>query len=245
MMRWRLTVFFLVVAIAILPACTTGDVDRSVDGYDQLKGQVKLGDSRQQVLSLLEPAQADLDARWKKVPDQYFDGNSTVEVYYFRSSYQTDGLITDDQYTPYIFRDGILVGIGWAMLRGSMAEAEIESTTAAGNLVFNPYTTSGQATATPDANAANYPRNFILYGFHSVSCLSWAQARANNNADALTYQAWVTGFISGAGWKGAGIKQTDYAAINYYLDGYCKRRPMDDLFTATRALIAKLKIRNR
>ena len=131
------------------------------------------------------------------------------------------------------------------MLRGPIAEAETESTPAAGNLVFNPYTPSSRATATPDANAANYPRTFILYGFHSVSCLSWTQARANSSADAFTYEAWVTGFISGAGWKNAGIEQTDYAAINYYLDDYCKRRPMNDLFTATRALISKLKIRNR
>jgi hypothetical protein len=114
----------------------------------------------------------------------------------------------------------------------------------AGNLTFNPYSSS-PPTTTPYSPSANYPETFILYGFHSVSCQSWTQARASNSDEVFQFQAWVTGFISGAGWKNAAIAQTDYAAINYYLDDYCKRQPMNDLFAATKALISKLKIRSR
>jgi len=240
----RLTRFLLAVALTALSACAANQIDRSVANYDGVKDQVKPGDSKQQVLALLEPTQANLDARWKKVPDRYIDGNATVEVYYFRSSYQSEGLITDDQYTPYIFRDGILVGIGWAMLRGPMATAETESTPATGKLSFNPYTTSPAATDTGVGTAVD-PQTFTLYGFHSVSCLSWTQARKDNSEDVFQYQAWVTGFISGAGWRNAAMEPTDYAAINFHLDDYCKRYPMNDLFMATRSLISKLKIRSR
>jgi hypothetical protein len=240
----RLTRFFLAVALAALSACTTNEINRSVANYDEVKDQVKPGDSKQRVLALLEPTQANLDAQWKKVPDTYIDGDSTVEVYYFRSSYRSEGLVTDDQYTPYIFRDGILVGIGWAMLRGPMATAERDSAAATGKLMFNPYTTS-QVTTETGLNTAADPQTFMLYGFHSVPCLSWTQARTDTSEDAFQYQAWATGFISGAGWRNAAIEQTDYAAINYYLDDYCKRYPTNDLFMATRALISRLKIRNR
>lgn len=109
---------------------------------------------------------------------------------------------------------------------------------------FNPYT-SNLDTNGAEATAAGDTQSFILYGFHSVPCQAWTQARTNNSEDASRYEAWVTGFISGAGWRNAALAQTDYAAINYYLDGYCKRYPMNDLFMATRAMISKLKIRSR
>lgn len=233
------TGIFLALALS---ACAGSEIDRSAANYDEVKDQVSLGDSKQQVLALLEPGQANLDPRWQKVPDRYVDGNATVEVYYFRSSYQSDGLVTDDQYTPYIFRNGILVGIGWAMLRGPMAAQEATGT--ATKLNFNPYTTSQAATGA-EVNSSVSPPTFMLYGFHSTSCLSWTQARTRNSDDAFQYEAWVTGFLSGAGWRNAAIEQTDYAAINYHLDDYCKRYPSNNLFMATRALVAKLKVRNR
>ncbi len=241
MPQQRLTGIFLALALATLPACTTNEIDRSVSDYDEVKEQVRLGDSRQQVLALLDPTQANLEAQWKKIPDRYVEGGATFEVYYFRSSYQSSGLLSDDQYTPYIFRDGILVGIGWAMLRGPMATGQAESASA--KLAFNPYSSS-QATTEDGVTAASNQQTFMLYGFHSVSCLSWTQARTSNSEDAFRYEAWVTGFISGAGWRNATIEHTDYAAINYYLDDYCKRYPMNDLFMATRAMISKLKLRN-
>ena len=237
-----LTGLLLAIAMTALSACTTNEVDRSVDNYDQVKGQVKLGDSKQRVLSLLEPTQADLDSSWKRSADSYYDGNSTIEVYYFRSSYNTDDLITSDQFTPYIFRDDTLVGIGWAMLQAPTAHAESSSPT--GNPVYNPGVNSPSVIAGYSATPA-YEGTFILYGFHSVSCHSWTQARKTSNEEAYQYEAWVTGFLSGAGWKGAPIAQTDYAAINYYVDDYCRRQPMKDLFAATKALINKLKIRTR
>lgn len=236
--------FFLAVALAAMSACTTNDIGRSVASYDQVKGQVNLGDSRQQVLSLLEPTQAYLDAASRKVPDRYIDGNSTVEVYYYRSSYQADALITDDEFTPYIFRDGVLVGIGWAMLRAPLPAAETPSAAAAGKLNFNPYSNS-PPDATPYSPSQSNPETFILYGYHSVSCQSWTQARAENSEQVGQLEAWVTGFLSGAGWRNAAMAQTDYAAIHYHLDDYCKRYPANDLFKATRALVSKLKTRNR
>lgn len=106
--------FIVALAIIALGACSTvgGSIDKSIESYNQVKDQVHLGESKQKVLSLLEPIQPNVEGRWLKDPDRYVESGVTVEIYYFRSGRQADGLTTDDEFTPYIFHDGTLVGIG-------------------------------------------------------------------------------------------------------------------------------------
>ena len=42
-----------------------------------------------------------------------------------RSSQQPDGLTTDDEFTPYIFTNGILTGIGWTVLGGPKTQGQV------------------------------------------------------------------------------------------------------------------------
>jgi len=49
-----------------------------------------------------------------------------VEIYFMRSGWQPDGLTTDDEFTPYIFHDGKLVGIGWSMIGGSKSQGQAQ-----------------------------------------------------------------------------------------------------------------------
>jgi len=77
------------------------------------------GNTKEQVVSILEPTQIHLrDKSWKKRADRFIYENVLVEILYFRSGLQSDGLTTDDEFTPYIFYDGILKGIGWEMICG-------------------------------------------------------------------------------------------------------------------------------
>jgi len=46
-----------------------------------------------------------------------------VEILYYRSGWQRDGIVTDDEFTPYIFNDGVLVAIGWTTLGGPKTQA--------------------------------------------------------------------------------------------------------------------------
>lgn len=111
-------------AISALSACSVQEVKRSIDGYNQVKSQVKLGDSRQSVVALLEPLQINVRGDLKKDTDTYISDGKTVEIYYARSSISNDGLTTDDEFTPYIFHDDVLVGIGWAMLGGPKTQGQ-------------------------------------------------------------------------------------------------------------------------
>ncbi len=45
-----------------------------------------------------------------------------VEIYYMRTGWVSDGITTDDEFTPFIFNNGQLVGIGWASLGGPKSQ---------------------------------------------------------------------------------------------------------------------------
>jgi hypothetical protein len=88
-----------------------------------------LGDRKADVLAVPEPTQADLRDDERRAPDRYMDGSGTVEIYYFRSSRQPDDLTTDDEFTPYVFRDGRLVAIGWQVLGGPKTQGQAREAT--------------------------------------------------------------------------------------------------------------------
>jgi len=120
-MRW----IVLPVLAAALAACATMNaVDRAIADFDAAARQVQLGDSKDKVLAILEPTQSGLASSQRKRPEEYDKDKVHVEVYYFRSSQQPDGITTDDEFTPYVFHDGKLVAIGWTTLGGPKTQAQ-------------------------------------------------------------------------------------------------------------------------
>ena len=110
--------------LIVLMLTLTGCVDEAIRQYDAVAYQVQLGDSKEKVLSLLVPTQEPLSSKEKKRSEQYIEGGTKVEIYYFRTRRQPDGLITDDEFTPYVFRDGILKAIGWTTLGGPKTQGQ-------------------------------------------------------------------------------------------------------------------------
>jgi len=80
----------------------------------QAIGQVRLGDQKDTVLSILSVPQ--------NAPQPYYyylqEGPELIEIYTLRTHVMLDGCTTDDELTPFVFRDGILVSIGWRTLSG-------------------------------------------------------------------------------------------------------------------------------
>ena len=103
-------------------------IDEAIALHKTAAEQIKLGDSKDKVLNLLEPTQAGLLSDEIKAPVAFpterEDGRpSMVEVFYFRSHRFPDERLTDNQghaqsddFTPYIFTDDVLTGIGWTNL---------------------------------------------------------------------------------------------------------------------------------
>ena len=105
-------------AIAIFASGCVSKYQLTVDEYAAAAHRINLGDSKEQVLTILEPTQGRLDNSDRKYPEKYYRYGAFVEIYYFRSGWQDDYLNTDDEYTPYMFKDGKLVAIGWEALGG-------------------------------------------------------------------------------------------------------------------------------
>ncbi len=92
---------------------------KAVSGYDEAASLVQIGDSTQSVLERLEPTQDHMNSKLRREPHSYRQGGDLVEIYYFRSGWHADGMNTDDEFTPYIFRNGKLTHVGWRTLTGA------------------------------------------------------------------------------------------------------------------------------
>ena len=96
----------------------------SISKYESVESQIELGNSREKVLSILSPTQKDLRSDWKKRPEKYIKKDILVEIFYFRTRLQSDGLTTDDEFTPYVFNNGKLVAIGWTSIGGAKSHGQ-------------------------------------------------------------------------------------------------------------------------
>lgn len=104
--------------VACLTISGCSKVTSSITAYHAAAPQVRLGMTKDQVLAILEPTQMDLPISQRKPSEQYNKDGKLVEIYFFRSYSNYDEVRTDDEFVPYLFRDGILESIGWTALGG-------------------------------------------------------------------------------------------------------------------------------
>ena len=97
---------------------------QAVEHYASLSGDISLGVSKSEVERILNHSQQGLKYHQVKQPDKFRKDGKLVEVLYFRSGWQNDGITTDDEFTPYIFNDDILVAVGWETLGGPKTQAQ-------------------------------------------------------------------------------------------------------------------------
>lgn len=96
----------------------------TVDDYVAAAPKVSLGMTKPQVVEILQPSQIRLRNTEIKQPEMYTKDGVLVEILYFRSGWQQDGITTDDEFTPYLFNDGKLVAVGWAILGGAKSQGQ-------------------------------------------------------------------------------------------------------------------------
>lgn len=83
-----------------------------------------------------------------------------------------------------------------------------------------------------------------IYGYGTASCGKWT---ANKNT-ALGYheEAWVLGYVSGAGAAyPSDLAATDSAAIVAWVDQHCIQHPLDTISTASSRLVLELAKRHK
>lgn len=119
---------FILILTLILAGCAS-PFQQTVNEYVSAAQNIDLGMDKQEVISILSPSQKRLRNTEKKHPDHYIKDGVNVEIIYFRSGWQSDGLTTDDEFTPYLFNNGKLVAIGWATLGGAKSQGQATPTT--------------------------------------------------------------------------------------------------------------------
>jgi hypothetical protein len=111
--------------ILLLAGCASvSPIDTAITTFDVAARQVQLGDPISKVMEVLGPSQDGLASSQRKRPDEYLQDGARMQVLYFRSSNQPDGITTDDEFTPYVFKDGKLAAIGWVTLGGPKTQAQ-------------------------------------------------------------------------------------------------------------------------
>ena len=109
----------LLVTGIILSGCVADTINSSVINYkSDVQHKIALGDSKSKALSLLLPLHSNLNPGWLKPPEQFIKEGKYVYIHFQRTGLVEDNLVTDDEFTPYIFVDDKLAGIGWSMLGG-------------------------------------------------------------------------------------------------------------------------------
>ncbi len=122
----KLALIFLLATGLLLTGCFSGiRIDHAIGKYDEVEHQISLGDPKDKVLAILLPTQESVPRNSTKKPDKYIKDEIIVEIFYMRTGLQPDGITTDDEFTPYLFNNDKLVGIGWNVLGGATSHGQV------------------------------------------------------------------------------------------------------------------------
>lgn len=100
----------------LLMGCTTNFAAPAE--YALVKDQVRLGMSRSAFNAVMKPVNDKTLSSQRRNDETYTEDGDIVDIAYIRSGRIPDGIQTDDEYTPYVFRDGTLVAFGWRSIGG-------------------------------------------------------------------------------------------------------------------------------
>ena len=106
-------ILLLVVGFGAAGCAPSMMTQRAVENYPVVAKTVSIGDAKEYVLSILQSNQDLIPAHFRKRHEQYVSYGETVEIYFARTDLASGIANSDEDFTPYLFRNDILVSIGW------------------------------------------------------------------------------------------------------------------------------------
>jgi len=89
--------------------------------------------------------------------------------------------------------------------------------------------------------------DYRVYGQGGLLCREWVEAQRDADPAkydaAYVYDVWMLGFVSGAGYAGLPMRETNSKAIKTFVDQYCAARPTDSVSYAAAALVRGLRVK--
>jgi outer membrane murein-binding lipoprotein Lpp len=104
----------LVVSVLSVAGCAPNPVtQQAVADYKSVASQISIGDAREHVLAILQTNQQAIPLHFKRRPERYLSYGEQVEIHFVRTGTGSGGSNNDDDFTPYVFKNDVLVSVGW------------------------------------------------------------------------------------------------------------------------------------
>ena len=110
-----LTQLMAVIAACVsVVGCTpTAMTQQAVIDYQTVASQISIGDAKEYVLRALKSSQQAIPAQLKRPSEQYLSYGEQVEIHFVRTALASGVENADDDFTPYVFKNDVLVSVGW------------------------------------------------------------------------------------------------------------------------------------
>ena len=99
--------------VSIVGCAPTAVTQQAVTDYQTVASQISIGDAKEYVLSALHTSQQAIPAQFKKPSEQYLSYGEQVEIHFVRTALTSGVENADDDFTPYVFKNDVLVSVGW------------------------------------------------------------------------------------------------------------------------------------
>ena len=104
----------LTVSVLSVAGCAPNPVtQQAVADYKSVASQISIGDAREHVLATLQTNQQIFPSQFKRRPERYLSYGEQVEIHFVRTGLDSGGSNSDDDFTPYVFKNDVLVSVGW------------------------------------------------------------------------------------------------------------------------------------
>ena len=120
MRQWIQRYRYLTRLMAVVAACVgiigcapTANTQKAVADYKTIASQISIGDAKEYVLSALQASQQFIPAQFKRPSEQYLSYGEQVEIHFVRTALASGIENADDDFTPYVFKNDVLVSVGW------------------------------------------------------------------------------------------------------------------------------------
>ena len=106
-------IIFLVIGFSLAGCAPSLVTQHAVEDYSTAASNVSIGDAKEHVLSILKSNQGLIPARFKRRPERYLSYGEPTEIHFVRTDLVSGISNVDEDFTPYLFRNDILVSVGW------------------------------------------------------------------------------------------------------------------------------------
>ena len=110
-------------SLLVLSGCAIANRSAVTSSYEEGQKKVYIGMERRKFDRAMAENVSKTKRKHRRSSEAYQRNGMTYDIVYIRSGFVLDDATTDDEYTPYLFQDGTLVGYGWAAVGGKKTDS--------------------------------------------------------------------------------------------------------------------------